>query len=143
MNELFGDLWGFDGVKAITTNGTVRQDGACVMGKGVAYQAKAKYPTLPHMIGKYILNVGNRVGLFYLPNQSRIITFPVKHQWYEKADLDLIRKSVTELEALIRLVPMTVFLPRPGCGNGGLLWADVKPLVEVLPDNVYIVEWKP
>lgn len=142
MKEVFGDLWGFEGIKAITTNGTVRRDGTCVMGRGVAAQAKSRYPELPKMIGEYVLNLGNQVGLFYRQERPWIISFPVKHQWYERADLKLIEKSVTELIALLHLVPMTVLLPRPGCGNGKLQWVDVKPLVEVLPDCVYIVEYK-
>ena len=39
MKEVFGDLWEFDGTIAITTNGYLKRDGTCVMGRGCARQA--------------------------------------------------------------------------------------------------------
>ncbi len=45
MIEEFGDIWEIPGdARVITTNGVVRKDGACVMGRGVALQAKMRYP---------------------------------------------------------------------------------------------------
>lgn len=35
-----------------------------------------------------------------------------------------------------------VVLPRPGCGNGRLVWADVKPVLAGLPDEVLIITWR-
>ena len=33
----------------------------------------------------------------------------------------------------------TVVLPRPGCGNGGLRWQDVRPLLGLSLDDRFIV----
>ena len=77
-----------------------------------------------------------------LPNP--IITFPVKHNWWEKADIDLIVKSCMQLNKCINENGFDkVYLPRPGCGNGQLSWeTDVKPVIsEVLLKKVIIV-WK-
>ncbi len=143
MKEIFGNLWDFDGILCITTNGTLRKDGACVMGRGVAYQATQRFPGIAQYLGSRVKHEGNHVHLLY---SGKLISFPVKHNWWEKADLELIAQSVWELTALIGALEhpeqvVTVYLPRPGCGNGGLSWTEVKPLVEVLPDNIFLVGW--
>lgn len=141
MKEVFGNLWDFDGILCITTNGTLRKDGACVMGRGVARQAMQLYPKLPKELGGFLKLFGNRI-FFFQTAQHTLLTFPVKHNWWEKADLQLITQSVKELQELSsRMGNPIIYLPRPGCGNGGRTWEEVKPLVSVLPDNVYIVGW--
>lgn len=61
-----------------------------------------------------------------------IISFPVKHNWWEKADKKLIRESLLALNKMIGTEGLKrVYLPRPGCGNGNLDWeTEVKPLLE-------------
>jgi hypothetical protein len=77
-----------------------------------------------------------------------IISFPTKHHWRENSNIYLIKKSAEELEALIRYriqiklwdENVTILLPRPGCGNGGLNWSYVKPVIApILSDNVTII----
>jgi hypothetical protein len=151
MEETTGNLWDrYDQLKAhewvlITTNGFIKRTGECVMGRGVARDAALRFPTLPAMLGTRIRERGNVVQFF--PEQ-RLITFPVKHNWYEPANLDLIRVSSRALRdeiskaAFIRTAFNTahsgldlpgierIYMPRPGCGNGKLLWRDVKPVLD-------------
>ena len=47
MKEVFGDLWEFDGTIAITTNGFLKRDGTCVMGRGCARQAAVRFRNSP------------------------------------------------------------------------------------------------
>lgn len=142
MIEAFGDLWDYPAdVICITTNGDVRTDGAAVMGRGVALQAAKRYPGIEYELGRRIINgAGNHVLL--IPSESLwlILAFPVKRHWYEKASPELIARSVAELRALIGdNSNLTYVLPRPGCGNGQLAWADVRPLLLGLPDNVHVI----
>lgn len=150
MKEVYGDIWDYhweSGKKiyikgsswiVITTNGSVRKDGACVMGRGVAKQAALKFPMLPFELGKCLKSeFGNTVYMFM---QYKILTFPVKHNWREKADLNLIEKSCKEL---VKEAPRqdNIYMVRPGCGNGGLDWKDVKPVLEkYLDDRFTVVE---
>lgn len=138
MLEAFGDIWDWhaDGVwVAITTNSDIRRDGACVMGRGVALEAKTRYPQLPYQISAGLRHGGNHVQVF---PEYRLITLPVKRHWYEQADIELIRQSATELAA--SSFEINVALVRPGCGNGGLKWDDVKPVIaDVLSDDRFIV----
>jgi hypothetical protein len=137
------DLWDVkDGTICITTNGTITKDGRAVMGRGCALEAAKKYPAFPKLFADILKTAGNHVILFQLFIDRDIITFPVKHNWYEKADIELIKKSCLELVDLMQKNSLSkVYLPRPGCGNGHLDWdKDVKPVIkDLLPDNVIIV----
>lgn len=136
MKEVIGNLWAAPTpFKIITTNGTVRKDGRAVMGRGCAYQAAQRYPKLPIQLGLRLAEFGNHVFLF---QDFSLITFPVKHHWHERADLDLIAQSVEELKALIN-TKRAYTMVRPGCGNGHLNWKRVRPLLQSLPDNVFII----
>ena len=142
MLEVVGNLWKFydDGNwAAITTNGTITYDEwerpCCVMGAGVAKQAKGRFPDLPSTLGQLILATGNNV--YKLP-QYKLYTLPVKFDWWLKADIGLIVRSC---EQLAHLVPngKTVYMVRPGCGAGRLAWRDVKPEIEGLLDDRFVV----
>jgi hypothetical protein len=139
MKEVFGDLWEFDGINAITTNGFVKRDRTCVMGRGCARQAAVKFPELPRKLASSISAEGNHV--FYFP-EHRLITFPVKHYWWEPADSGLIERSARELLKIIEVkkIKEAVYLP-PGCGNGRLKWEDVKKILSPIlkSDQFHIV----
>lgn len=139
MVEVTGDLWTYPADwRVITTNGTVKRNGACVMGRGCAKEAKDRYPGFEYKLGVIIMGkTGNRLAVFYDDN---LITFPVKHNWWERADSDLIKQSTDELLSFSNHYKHPeIVMPRPGCGNGGLKWEDVKPLLEALPDNVKVI----
>lgn len=143
MIEVVGDLWTYPADwRVITTNGTIKKDGSIVMGRGCASEAKEKYPKLPKLLGDFIKLAGNIPCSF---PEHKLITFPVKHNWWEKADPQLIKKSITHFQEIIALhYPQTeIVMPRPGCGNGGLKWEDVKPLLESLTDNVKVITHDP
>jgi hypothetical protein len=131
MKEIKGDIWieakKVDGLVVVPTNGFVKKNGECVMGRGLAQQIKEKYPDFPKTLGSFIQTLGNHVYAFIEP--YHVITFPVKHNWWERADLKLIEQSCDEIGLLERKDFPTIFLPHVGCGNGGLSWIDVKPLV--------------
>lgn len=139
MKELINvDLWDLhDQGKTIciTTNGFVKKDGKAVMGRGCAKEALNRYPNIDKILGYYIKCYGNKVHI------SSMIFFPVKHNWWEKADIELIKKSCKELNEFAEEQNIDVYLPRPGCGNGGLDWeTEVKPDIEpLLGDKITIV----
>ena len=113
------------------------------MGRGCALEARLKHPTIPAILGEAITRHGNHVHWLYGGLKGNIIfSFPVKHRWNEKADLDLIERSADELRKIVP-IPWTVVLPRPGCGNGGLKWESVKPILEpILNDRFHVITFK-
>lgn len=142
MREVEGDLWAFHAAGhwvVITTNGTVRHDGACVMGRGIALQAKERFPDLPYALGDRLRQHGNRVFAF---PRWRIFTFPVKDAWSDRASLPLIRASIEQLIVHADSRRLSeVYLVRPGTGNGRLAWKDVRPaLASKLDDRFVVVE---
>ncbi len=142
MKEVFGDLWEFDGIVAITTNGFIKRDRTCVMGRGCARQAAARFSELPYKLASRISAQGNHVS--YFP-EYRLITFPVKHSWWGAADLNLIRRSARELLKIIEVkkINEAIYLPRPGCGNGRLRWEEVKTILSPIlkSDQFHIVTY--
>jgi len=170
MKQVKGDLWAHPAnIVVITTNGSIRRDGHAVMGRGVAKQAKDRFPHISKALAGLIKKSGNHVyylGAFMrdLPpkisdgsildsvtdsEMKHIIAFPVKHEWHQLASIDLILRSVIELNYLCHIIlpgaaieTDIIAMPRPGCGNGGLDWLkDVRPIVEPhLNDRYVIVE---
>lgn len=138
MIEICSDLWDYTAdCRVITTNGSIKRNGQAVMGRGIAAQAAIRYPELPLLLSRSIKKQGNHLYML-----GDLCMFPVKHNWWEQADILLIQRSAEELAELANMYSSKVFAsPRPGCGNGGLLWRDVKPILEsILPVNVHIVD---
>ncbi len=108
-----------------------------VMGKGIALQFKKAFP---EMFKAYevicakgelepgTLHVYDRGVMF---NPRFIINFPTKRDWRARSKLEDIQSG---LDALVRVVDelgiRSIALPPLGCGQGGLNWADVFPLID-------------
>lgn len=142
MLEATGDMWDtirFDlfQVRAITTNSSITPKGENVMGAGTALQAAQRYPALRAVHGALLRGCGNHC--FYLPSWN-LMTFPVKDAVEEDAQPWIIVRSCVEATALVNEHDLQgVLLPRPGCGVGGLTWEKVKPIIEPLLDNRFVV----
>jgi len=133
----------------ITTNSTIRRDGALVMGRGIARQARDRFPGLAAVLGRQILSCcGNQgeYGLLVSPHwpEAKLGAFQVKRHFSQPADLDLIRHSTAALCAWCTEHPQAlVHLNLPGVGNGRLQREDVLPIIAQLPDRVTIWEFPP
>ena len=95
--------------------------------------------------GENLRKYGNCINILVpLEDGRKVVSFPVKHNWHETADIELIIRSCREAMCRTANYPEEKFLlPRPGCGNGGLSWEDVKPMIEpILDDRFYIVHFK-
>ena len=146
MKEIYGDAWElaseFD-VLFITTNGTIKKNGQAVMGRGIAKQASLRYPILPHVLGAKIKHRGNVPSALLERGRGSLWSFPVKHEWQQTADINLIINSCHRVLKEFKGVEGKFLLPRPGCGNGHLNWKDVKPIIEnILDDRFYIVHFE-
>lgn len=156
MVEVKGNLWDYPAdVRVITTNGFVKNNGELVMGRGCAREAVQRYPFLPKLLGEKVKAGGNHVYFCGSP-LNWMFSFPVKHHWYQEADLALIRRSAAELLLAVNDLQeeiaekgrsrchdplLRVVMPRPGCGNGRLKWADVKPLLAHLDDRFKVITY--
>jgi kynurenine formamidase len=150
MIEVYGNIWSYPAnARVITTNGFVKKNGEAVMGAGVAKEAKTKYPVFPKWLGSAIKEEGNNVHCFGFENIRTgkiefIYTFPVKHNWWEDADLELIERSCEQLvEQAVNFEDAVIVIPRPGCGNGKRDWeTEVKPILEKhLDDRFHVIHY--
>lgn len=104
-----------------------------IMGKGIAHQFARAYPS---MHTAYIRDCKQglvRLGQVrtYREAGKTIINFPTKGHWRAKSRLDDIKQGLVDLRNhLIADHVTSVAIPPLGCGNGGLEWADVRPLIE-------------
>ena len=140
MLEKSGNIWDYrdkpNKVIVITTNSVVRANGEAIMGKGVAAEAALIAPAVPRELGKE-LEFGQRVCWL---DGRRMLAFPTKLHWRHNSPMALVARSARELRGIAEDSPdCTFIMPRPGCGNGGLKWEDVRPLLASLPDNVWVV----
>ncbi len=131
------DLIDYVDATCITTNGTINSKGNAIMGKGVAAKAKSLFPYIDSNLADSINRIGNHVSEIYL--NPLIIAFPTKTDWRLNSTLELIERSCIELAKLIEKRNWeTVTMTRPGCGNGGLRWEQVKPIVEKHLPSIFI-----
>jgi hypothetical protein len=140
MHEVVGDLWDVHAageVVAITTNGMVTKSGKSIMLRGCARQAAIRYPEILKIHGVLLLNHGNHV--FDLGR--RVVSFPVEEDPYQNPNVRLIEQSCKELVELVDYRGwQKVFVPRPGCGGGGLAWSEVRPIVDkYFDDRFYVI----
>ena len=106
------------------------------MGKGIALQFKQAFPENFLAYQKAIRRgeIGpRRVFTFAtdrLTNPKYIINFPTKRHWRGKARIEDIVGGLESLVAeVIRLGIHSIAVPPLGCGNGGLNWREVEPLI--------------
>lgn len=154
MLEVCQDLWSQFGQPnhrvGISVNGYVKRNGRAVMGRGCAKQATEFFPNIDLSFGSYLKIKGNvpgylwidkESGLISVPEGERLMILPVKHNWWEQASIDLVRRSVAFLVEEAEDHPdVTFHVPRLGCGNGRLSWnEEVGPWMrKVLPENVWV-----
>lgn len=136
-----GDLLKQNDVDAIVN--TVNCVG--VMGKGIALQFKNKWPENFRAYAAACKLGEVKVGRMFvhdtggLLKPNFIINFPTKDHWRGKSHLAFIRDGLVDLAQQVRHLGITSIAVAPlGCGNGGLDWEIVRPLIETtfaeLPD---------
>lgn len=145
ITYLTGDLLKSSAVALVNT---VNCEG--YMGKGIAYQFKLQYPENNIDYVKACKNGTLKIGNLhhYFEKDKIIINFPTKDRWREKSKIDYIYKGLDELLKLIESLAInSIAIPPLGSGNGGLVWNDVKKIIEqkltILPDYIDIFIYEP
>ena len=132
---------------SLTAAEATRRRHSCRQERGTSEPKIAiRFAGIAKILGDQIQQWGNDVHIVSVTRNgnlsSHLIAFPVKHNWWEKADLELIRKSADALHKWTRdpeFKRMKFVLVRAGCGNGGLRWEDVQPILSNLPDCVLVI----
>lgn len=128
FKALIGDL--FES-RAQTLVNTVNCVG--VMGKGVAEQFKKRFPGMFEDYKRRTDRKSVRLGEPYLYRNSsgiQIVNFPTKNYWRSPSRLTDIEHGLDYLSSHVEEWGITsLAMPPLGCGNGGLEWSEVGPLI--------------
>ncbi|WP_449252975.1 type II toxin-antitoxin system antitoxin DNA ADP-ribosyl glycohydrolase DarG [Brevundimonas naejangsanensis] len=107
-----------------------------VMGKGIALQFKQAFPR-NYDAYRRACDAGEvRLGEMFvfdtgsMINPRWIINFPTKGHWKAKSRLSDIETGLEDLKRVILENGIrSIAVPPLGCGNGGLDWAEVEPVI--------------
>lgn len=124
-----------------------------VMGKGIALMFKDRYPenfktyaaackAKEVEVGRMFVSATGELG-----GPRWVINFPTKKHWRHPSRREWIEAGLEDLVRVVREKGVrSLALPPLGCGNGGLDWQEVRPLIEHaavrLPD-VEIIAFEP
>ncbi len=107
-----------------------------IMGKGIALQFRQAYPEMFRAYEKACKQEELRPGKMHIfdrmtfENPKFIINFPTKRHWRGKSQISDIKTGLVALvEDVRRLKIKSIAIPPLGCGNGGLDWSEVHPLI--------------
>jgi len=125
-------LWEVNSLRESTAADGFNTQG--VMGKGLALQFKKAFPDV-FIAYERACKAGDvvpgRMHVVTRPSSPRyVINFPTKTQWRLPSTLPYIRDGLRDLVARVRELGIaSLAIPALGCGNGGLEWTAVKPLI--------------
>lgn len=108
-----------------------------VMGKGIALQFRQAYPENYEAYRKACRRGEVEPGRMFVSRTGKvtsprfIINFPTKRHWKSRAELADVEAGLVDLIKVVREEGiMSIAIPPLGCGNGGLDWGVVRPLIE-------------
>lgn len=119
-----------------------------VMGKGLALQAKNKWPEMFEIYKSFCegacprfpsgLEPGGVVCIQNTPSQF-IACLATKDDWKNPSKLEWVERGLKELIVMsVKVNRCHIAIPKLGCGLGGLDWCDVKPIVYRVFENTPI-----
>ena len=128
FKALIGDLFASEAQTLVNTVNCVG-----VMGKGVALEFKRRFPSLFDDYAGRCVRKEVRLGEPYLfrdPGGRMVINFPTKDHWRSPSRLADIERGLDYfVQHYAQWGVTSVAFPPLGCGNGGLDWVEVGPLI--------------
>ena len=119
-----------------------------VMGKGLAQAFKDRDPAMFSAYKKVCEQGLLEPGKLWLWRgaESWTLNFPTKKHWRNPSKLDWVESGLKKFASAYEAQGIKeVSFPRLGCGNGGLDWEDVRPLMEryllPLPIPIFIHDY--
>jgi len=128
FKALIGDMFKSDADTLVNTVNCVG-----VMGKGVALKFKQQFPEMYEDYVDRCARKAVRLGEPYVYEDKsgiKILNFPTKDHWRSASRLIDIENGLSYFaEHFEHWGIKSISMPPLGCGNGGLDWADVGPLI--------------
>ena len=108
-----------------------------IMGKGIALMFKERFPNNFREYATACKAGEVRLGEMFVTENRKlfgpkwIVNFPTKDHWRSRTRLEWIEQGMEDLVRVIEDRRIgSIAVPPLGCGNGGLNWRDVKPVIE-------------
>lgn len=108
-----------------------------VMGRGIALMFRDAFPENTRLYQQAAKRKEIRVGHIFATATGSytgprwIVNFPTKRHWRNPSRLEWVSEGLDDLVSQVqRLGIRSIALPPLGCGNGGLDWEQVRPLIE-------------
>lgn len=108
-----------------------------VMGKGIALQFKNAFPANFKAYEQACKRDAVALGTMFVFDNGQltrprwIVNFPTKGHWRSRSRLEDVEAGLEDLRSVITELGITsIAIPPLGCGNGGLDWNIVRPLIE-------------
>lgn len=113
-----------------------------VIGKGVALEFKMRYPAMFEDYAQRCERKQMRLGEPYLYRDRSgvlIVNFPTKDHWRSPSRLSDIERGLDYfVQHHAEWGVNSVAFPALGCGNGGLDWEEIGPLMRVKLEHINI-----
>ena len=114
-----------------------------VMGKGIALMFKEQFPRNFEQYARACDAGELRIGKMFVTENAAlfgprwIINFPTKTHWRVGTRTEWIEEGLKDLvRTILERNIHSVAIPPLGCGNGGLDWSEVRPLIVSALQNV-------
>lgn len=124
-----------------------------VMGKGIALAFKKAFPNNYKIYRQACQDKEFNIGNLLITNTGQltpkyVVNFPTKEHWRGRSKIEFVEIGMKELVREITLRNIkSIAIPPLGCGNGGLNWTEVKPIIlksiETLETKVDVVIYEP
>ncbi len=128
FKALIGDMFNSDAQTLVNTVNCVG-----IMGKGVALKFKERFPEMFQDYARRCERKALKLGEPYVYEDKsgvKILNFPTKDHWRSASRLNDIERGLTYLaDHYERWGIKSISMPPLGCGNGGLEWSEVGPLL--------------
>lgn len=132
------DIWDETDYFVFTGNAIIKNNGALVMGRGIAREVRDRFPNIDLAIGRRMKEYADPYGFLF---GKKVCVFQVKHHWQDDADIGLIKHATDCMLNIANDLPDKRFdMNFAGIGNGRRAdaYEEIKSILSVLPDNVHI-----
>lgn len=103
------------------------------MGNGIVLEFNKRYNLKNHMIKNYIRDSWCGKGFCIPVKEFNIFNLVTKRKYFQKPTYETLKQSLIDMKSYALYYNIeTIAIPRIGCGLDGLIWDNVKSIIETV-----------